>query len=370
MENTNEVTRKLRARLDEYLAACRVEPIPLPENTDELERSYVTGLLRQAEEADDEYYVEVYASYLEGSRVMPGRATAESVFLDPAWRAVESAIRADQDFAGHCPPVLVGEYPTGTFNAQSVREPEGYLVLLNAGTNILVWHAMVGVAMSSEEGDLPHGVGDFLSDLIVAYVLGLDVLAVPAPCVWGLESTLSSLLANGIRRFMIAHEYGHIIAGHLDAAPINRNRRDPAFIAKSKQEEFEADWFAARLTLGSEWPTFRELEVILAADAPDCSDSDLIIRAIEAKATLTAPLMFFTLDHLVSTARQAVETESRAPETHPPALDRLEKVIEPMLPHLGGSAVSYWTLARGLRELESMVRERAQQFLMDKPGSP
>ena len=231
MENPKEVTRKLSGRLDEYLAACHVEPIPLPENTDELERQNVADLLRQAEEAGDAYYVEVYASYLEGTRATPGRTTAESAFLDPARSAVESAIRADHHFAGRCPPVLVGEYPTCTFNAQSVREPEGYVVLLNAGTNILVWHAMVGVATSSKEGDLQAGVGEFLSDLILAYVLGLDVLAVPPPRVWGFESMFSSLLANGLQHFMIAHEYGHIITGHLDAGPVNRNRRDPAFIA-------------------------------------------------------------------------------------------------------------------------------------------
>ena len=111
--------------------------------------------------------------------------------------------------------------------------------------------------------------------------------------------------------FMLGHEIGHILRGHLTACGV-RHRLVPgvagsaeSIVAPAHAQEFEADEFAISL-------------ITRAAQSPE-SGADLLWRR-----TYVALAMLFTV--LESVERLAERVELDMDETHPTAMDRWHRV--------------------------------------------
>jgi hypothetical protein len=135
-----------------------------------------------------------------------------------------------------------GVFPTNTFNAQSVQRANGFLVLLDTGCFELI-EAAVGVLLSKWEQEKKVEV---LSSFIQTYcehqtLPELHLLKPPGLGGPG-EADASMLglmypLVTSTEEFVIAHEYGHVVNGHLDSANHrNLNVSLPTKTGKTQQE--------------------------------------------------------------------------------------------------------------------------------------
>ena len=65
---------------------------------------------------------------------------------------------------------------------------------------------------------------DGVAEVLAAYVQHGDPYYGPKPLVGGMLAFASTLMTSAARKFVVAHEYGHILAGHLsgpNAEPVN-----------------------------------------------------------------------------------------------------------------------------------------------------
>ncbi|MFE9748152.1 hypothetical protein ACFYOT_24875 [Saccharothrix saharensis] len=222
-------------------------------------------------------------------------------------------------------PVLAGVFPTGTLDTLSVPVPgRGVLVLVNTALPDLL-----GAVLKTMTGALPnYGTPPLLSAEQASYALAEAVNAhlygngaVQArrlPELSGQRAALVSLMARRATQFALAHEFGHVLAGHL---PHARRRTDPgtpvgALDAQSVgwRREHEADRIAAVIML-------RSLD-------------DLGHRELEAhEPCLVAAVLLVLFLHEV-TDRLADELGLTVPfaGNHPPPVRRIQTLVE----HLAG----------------------------------
>ncbi|MEU4443701.1 hypothetical protein AB0K14_20180 [Actinosynnema sp. NPDC050801] len=159
-------------------------------------------------------------------------------------------------------PLLAGVFPTGTLDGLSVPVPgRGVLVLVN--TSLLDLLAAVLKIMT---GALPnYGTPPLLTAEQASYALAEAlnahlygngaVEARRLPELSGQRAALVALMARRATQFVLAHEVGHVLAGHLRHA---RRRTDPGtpvgpLDAQSVgwAREHEADRVAATIMLHS-----------------------------------------------------------------------------------------------------------------------
>jgi hypothetical protein len=123
---------------------------------------------------------------------------------------------------------------------------------------------------------------------------------------------LSSLLRNGFEYFVFAHEFGHLIAGHLDYTDETHHdiaRNEINTIATNWQQEFEADFIGTNILVN-----------VMARKGYDIS---LSYWGIE---------VFFGCIDVVEKTLSILKTGSINPEafseTHPPTLIRRARIRE------------------------------------------
>lgn len=150
----------------------------------------------------------------------------------------------------------VAAFPTGSFNAMARATEPGVLILVNSGLMMMAHQVSKIVAFAMRFHDeTPDGVivehpqmgqpthtleeiRTALVEVFVAYALfDNPTYARRFPALGGVRGLAASGVRDAIELFAVAHELGHVLAGHLDESH------------RSTAGELAADDFALRLLL-------------------------------------------------------------------------------------------------------------------------
>lgn len=173
-------------------------------------------------------------------------------------------------------PVYCNVFPTGDFNAMAVPRKSGYLILINRGTFdfiskmlIALSHSMMFVDKipSPTIEEIPSNVsGDsrfnkeerasFFAQVVIDYILSGDALDVDMrfPMASGGNMPIVQNLLVNILNFMVAHEFGHAICGHLTDRKLaisDTKSGKLKIVSKNWDQEFEADRYGFNLIIAS-----------------------------------------------------------------------------------------------------------------------
>jgi len=243
---------------------------------------------------------------------------------------------------------FAGEFPTGSFNAQACLVSNGTLLLLNTGLMVFLHKASKLVSHSirfapfgsdgkpilgtEERDDKPDTLSyaeqvDAFAELIVGYLFAENdwVRRVRRiPFVTGAKAMLSAMVVNSAEKFVLAHEYGHAIAGHLSTSRTMVNRTpvgNVEFVAKRWEDEFEADLIAAMLMITDLPRKIERLEELFPL-----------------QFATAGPLFFFALDRLITKVALDIKglNEICVITDHPPSDLRMQSVRE-VFQRIGGS---------------------------------
>lgn len=276
-------------------------------------------------------------------------------------------------------PVHVDEYPHHSFNAQACRMRHGTLLLINSGLKMLIYDVALAlntsiVFASRTDANTVHlqdrsaamvereaKARDTLARALANYVLHTRLSAATKQEVdLTSRGLLSSLMGHSGVIFAVAHEYGHLLAGHLDQP--RSSTKHPEWIRKSHDQEFEADQIGALLALR------------------------VHNRTISANPTLAAnlaavgPFLFLAIDHLLNRVRAEVHELSGAiVSDHPPSAIRAA-ALRTLLSETAGldsfqvaDATVQILAAREneiINQLRGLTRERSSRALGEQnPGS-
>jgi hypothetical protein len=258
--------------------------------------------------------------------------------LDAARKRVEAAVSLARYRLSD--EVFVGEFPTRSFNAQATRVGPGFLVLINSGLFSFVHTATKIFSLSVEFADfgpdgrhIPStrtGRSDFsedekqeaMTELILAYLLYGDArkatrFAFQHPR----KMNAAGAMCDACVLFAVAHEYGHVIGGHLGSAR-SKTAQTPVgpldVLEKSYKQEFEADGLGARLVVLSAG-RLENNKLVFGVDAQHWIDID---------TTLSGPLLFLRLDRLVTRVASEIcgTDEFLMYGDHPPSDARISVV--------------------------------------------
>jgi hypothetical protein len=233
--------------------------------------------------------------------------------------------------------VFAGEFPTGSFNAQIRPAANGFLVLINTGLMMFIYQTLKVMMYSAfDEGVNPIEYRNRVGNLSVAHVLSEIVLAyltvgdpryaTRLPALGGTRMMLFNDFFDNCERFAVAHEYGHLIGGHLDEPKLavsNTPVGELEIVKKEWQQEFEADVLGAL--------------ILLRALPPIRNDYDFM----KFKFVVSGPLIFFTLDELITKATMEILGLGNfvIVTDHPPAQLRIENLKKYFIQVAGTEAV-------------------------------
>lgn len=115
---------------------------------------------------------------------------------------------------------------------------------------------------------------------------------------FGAQQSLGYLITAAAKHFAVAHEFGHLLAGHVHETARHRDIAD--WNAASLHREYEAD----------------ELAMLLLLRGLDESDP-----FHERALTVAGPFVFLGLDHLIARVQHELYKlpEEMATRTHPPS---------------------------------------------------
>jgi hypothetical protein len=199
-------------------------------------------------------------------------------------------------------PVLVEEYPHAALNAQARATPNGTLILINTGFTALVFEICkahgLSVRMRSDEEIVQayHGedteddrrrqraADSAIASVVLAYLLKGDArFGIRLPLDTGRSAELAWLLTESTRRFVIAHEFAHLLEGHL-SGPGRGAEGD--WLSRTRTQEFQADRTGALLCL-------RALR----------DPSDQVMTYL----TVAGPMLFLAIDHLITRVQNELD---------------------------------------------------------------
>jgi hypothetical protein len=343
------------------LRAHNVAERSIPPNATEIAKRIAEEKIAAARAAGDDDY----AKHLE--EVAEARMGTNK---HPATLLIESAAKHIEHNIGKMPEynerfdhnVYVGEFPTGSFNAQVTAVDGGYIVLINAGALVLI-QAIVSLLVSHK--DLGHisdddSVVESLAKMVLSYFQHRDPMFGPLPMTAGHKGVLAASLSHATQAFVIGHEYGHILAGHLGNAErqtILTNAGDMDVISKSHDKELEADRIGFELLLGEKEPQALDFSAI---DNEHPHNVSALMRLMEKQSLIVAPLLFFEIDSLLTDTYASIHEinpKIRSVDTHPTAPTR----INPMISALEGIESRFLTLlnyATAITRLRHKVCER------------
>ncbi|WP_433274005.1 hypothetical protein ACQPZF_20550 [Actinosynnema sp. CS-041913] len=218
-------------------------------------------------------------------------------------------------------PVLAGVFPTGTLDGLCVPVPgRGVLVLVNSGLPDLVAAVLkVMTGVLPNYGTPPLLASDqasyALAEALNAYLYGNGAVeARPLPELSGQRLALVGLMLRRATQFVIAHEVGHVLAGHLVNARRWTDPHTPVGVLDAQavgwSREHEADRIAAMIML-------RSLD--------DLSPRELDVH----EPCLVAALLLVLFLHEI-TDRLADELGLTVPfaGSHPPPVRRIQSLVE------------------------------------------
>jgi hypothetical protein len=316
---------RLRPEYERYLASHALKPrkVPPQAERDAALREITRRMYEDGWRRGDPFAGTILSKYEKERRIPTDAHHPAAVALEQTAGEVEATIRTLPEFAEKFrDEVFVGELPTGSHNGEAVKVDGGYLVLVNSGTLTLL--QMVAIYLWGGNPDDPGSAetiaaADCVAETLATYIEYGDAFYGPRPVAGGLHALGASLMSNAARKFAVAHEYGHILSGHLTA------RVD----GHAHAEEFEADDIGYRLTLGVANIDDFDLTVIDAGSAPG-ADHTRFVDGLRQKCLIAAPFVLLTIDALLERFYRAASRIGRdvAPrDDHPSAEDRIERLL-------------------------------------------
>jgi hypothetical protein len=246
-------------------------------------RAYVEGLgeRERAQVGED-----VLAAVRAGGYVLPN-----------PFDAVDAGIRRTLAISGVDVPAgtYVGAFPHRSLHARTHTAPAGTVILLDTGLRPLL-DEVAGTLVASQltssrdqEGTARHQAAMLqqrerraeadaaLAEAVVAFLRR-------EPGGPGPQNTFGFFMARSAERFVLGHEYGHLLAGHQHTAPDG----DP----RTARREYEADELAAMLILRG------------VDDA-----AEFRWRAL----AVAGPFLFLAVEQLVNQVRGAADEDHLSP---------------------------------------------------------
>jgi hypothetical protein len=329
----------LRAEYEKYLARYGLKPRKLPSRQEREagQRNIVRIQYEEAKERDDPTAESILIGYEKNrERYLAETRHPASIVIENTASEVEATICALPAFAEKFnDEVFVGEFPTGSVNCQTVKVDGGFLVLVNSGTLMMLqqvvtflWRGNADDPKSRESLEAADGVAEVLA----AYAQHGDPFYGPKPLVGGMPALGGTLMTAAATKFVLAHEYGHILAGHLAEANVERVKLETEVgalevLRKNHAQEFEADEIGYRLTLGVASIEDFDLGVI---DAGNSDDLNAIREGCKRKCLIAGPFVALVVDailHRFYNSRHAAGGKVPSDDAHPLADDRIEALL-------------------------------------------
>ncbi|RSM81597.1 hypothetical protein DMH04_27350 [Kibdelosporangium aridum] len=209
-------------------------------------------------------------------------------------------LRATISAAGLALPtaVLVAEYPHEEFNARARAVPGGTLILLNTGFGLMVYEITKVLGMSvrtfsrSADGSIVipeetqaqrargQAAEQALANAVLAYLYRGGVRNAPTVPIDAESAGLAWRLTHATEKFVLAHEFAHLVEGHLAGAA-----DDHTWLNRTSEQEFQAD----------------ETGALLVLHGADAADVVMLMVAV------SGPMLFFVIDHLITRVRNEID---------------------------------------------------------------
>lgn len=270
--------------------------------------------------------------------------------------------------------VLTGELPINSFNAQACRTKSGGLiVLINSELFLFLYqvsriysNSMVIAKSSTPSEVVSNSVFDFpkackaLAECLYAYIVDRDSGNAPRyPKNSGIRDNIESHLLRGAEFFVVAHEFGHILSGHLgEEKDIKKCILDTDdlvtlnLIEKSWKEEYEAD--SVGLGLLSEYS--------LRLKNAHGSEVGKNFQPF----TLGGACLFFCLDDYIISAvniLNGLEIEHKWISDHPHPKDRIN-ALQQKLADIPDTLALYMQIAKMFDDWKPLTMEYFKQMLI------
>lgn len=134
-----------------------------------------------------------------------------------------------KDVKKRLPPGFVGEFPINDLNGMSMMTPsKEYLILINRGLTVALqqWAKLIvsifvtrlGFERSPDVNSHVENVATVMRYSLLAYIQRKEIPSFPV-YVEEPAATLITVLGMSASRFVLAHEYAHILLGHLGQDP-------------------------------------------------------------------------------------------------------------------------------------------------------
>jgi hypothetical protein len=255
-------------------------------------------------------------------------------FLSPFLAALSDDVREQ---VGHVP---IGILPIRALNAHCIRSPGGApIIVFNTGMFTMLSYyieSMFDTAFLQEH--LPHVVQSHLLAtyrFIVDYFRADGNLPFPNKPLSKTEVRYGHVLGAAIAAelFVLAHEFAHVYAGHLDrsgsrSVALSGSRAESIdFFENSHEQEYEAD------TMGWQW--FQQARGAVP-----------LLRSFDDELMESGPLCFLLVLALIERNVAVPDQYS----THPPAVDRLRR-LAPMMKLSAVATARYVLMAETFPQL-------------------
>lgn len=224
-------------------------------------------------------------------------------------------------------PFVTGVFPTGTLHALSRPVPgSGVLVLVDSGLLDLIPDVLRIMSVARPMfGEAPlldaQQTCSALAEVFNAYLFGNGaVVARPLPQLFGQRLELVEHMSRRATQFVVAHEMGHVLAGHLVTSWRLTDPNTPVgaldMQAVGWQNEYEADLIGAKIMLvGLEGLTAWELGIF----------EPYLVGAL---------LLLLSLHEVVDLLARAAGRVVPFAGSHPPPLQRIQTLVDNLSEHL------------------------------------
>ncbi|SPM41938.1 Mycobacterium numidiamassiliense ORFan [Mycobacterium numidiamassiliense] len=331
----------LRVEYEKYLAEHGLKPRELPPAEErEAGLREIFRIKYEAAKEQGDPTAEDLRDYYNANfeRILNETQHPAVALIEKAAADVEATIRSLPAFAERFhDDVFVGEFPTGSFACQTVKVDGGFLVLVNSGMMVILQQVVAFLTRGdpdNPDSEKTREAADGVAAVLASYVELGDPFYGPLPVNGGLDGLRDSLLSGAAERFVIAHEYAHILALHFsdsdhDRTDIETSAGVISVLKKSHEQEFEADDLGYKLILGVEEYDRFDFTVIDAGLKSD--DWDAWLEGVRQKSVIAGPFIFLILDLLLENLQEPafmLDSDSKWSGSHPPSLARIGKLLE------------------------------------------
>ena len=272
---------------------------------------------------------------------------------------VESDIRAHGATLDE--EVFTGEFPTGSLNARIMTCEHGCLVLFNTGlmiTTFLILKTMARSFVFSTDGQPPQDIPttqtvvNELLPILHHYHKGDARLAPRIERTVGNQLVILMRLLWATEKFVMAHEYAHLLCGHVGNAvqheALHTNTGTIEVVSLSHKKELDAD--VAALALLMETANWSE-------------------NASDAQIRIAGPFIFFAIHDMLTRVGEALyDKPAGYSSSHPTTALRIETLRTYVFSKYGEELFKYADLfGAWLRNYTNFIISASQEGHIFQP---